>query len=315
MLKCLLLIMIGCAAFVSISGQTSEHERKIEEQNQERSRRLRESTREKQIQDLRKLNHKVNLGRPPEKKMTLTEKEKKKIKAALAPNAEDTAKYKEFLDQPKTGLFRLTPNLRCSSQFVVRADKDCENSTYAGEYYSFRDNDYSGEAFFDVTLKEGNLAVGGFLSQGILVRLGDTALDKITLSSGGVKFLSDFVPQTDNNAAKRQFAEIARGVSAGEYKYSKSEKALLNQTYALRIVAYQIENKLRINLDEYEMTADKGNFYAMGDTDRVDLTLAFRIIRRDADGSISVLWKELNKKNAPKMIFKKNEPLADISNN
>lgn len=315
MLKYLSLIVMIGISFVSAFGQTSEFEKRAEAQRDENSRKQRESIREKQIAEFRKLNHKEILNRKYTPPPSLSKEERKRIKAALAPNPQDLAKYEDFLRQPKTGLFRLMPNLNCSSKYIVSADKDCENSTYAGEYYSFRMDEYSADTFYDITLRDGNLVSGGFLSQGILVNLGDVPIKEVSLNSAGVKFLTDFVPQTDNKAARKQFAEIRKGLEFSGYKYSKSEKALLNATYALRIVAYNTENKLMLNFEEYETTPDKSKFLTSRDDERTDITLAFRIVRQDADGSLSILWKRLDKQEAPKIVFEKDEKLIDIDIN
>jgi hypothetical protein len=36
---------------------------------------------------------------------------------------------------------------------------------------------------------------------------------------------------------------------------------------------------------------------------RVDVTLAFRVIRIGEDGSVTILWKELQRKEAPKLKY------------
>jgi hypothetical protein len=53
-------------------------------------------------------------------------------------------------------------------------------------------------------------------------------------------------------------------------------------------------------------------FLAIKDDKRVDLTISFRIIRKDADGSITLIWKELATKDVPELVFADNAVLKDF---
>jgi hypothetical protein len=44
---------------------------------------------------------------------------------------------------------------------------------------------------------------------------------------------------------------------------------------------------------------------------RVDLIVGLRVIRLD-DGNATIVWKELSRKDAPKLKFAKGEPLGDF---
>ncbi len=318
MKKLLFLLAIGIVAiFAPAFGQQTDTERARQERERyEQQRRIREQEekmrregkeRQRSLEEWNR--EKIIQSRRPEYK-PLSEEDLKKIKAALAPNSEDSAQYKDFLQQAKTGLFRLMPNRDCSQKYIVSANEDCQNSTFAGEFYSFRAKNYNSD-FFDLTFKDGELISKGFLAQGILVSLGDVPLENLLPTSNGVKFLFDFEPQTENKAVKKQFAEIAFGINFDGYKYTKSEKALLNTTYALRVVAYRPDNKVRFGKNE--MNAQDLKFFQSKGDKRTDLTLAFRIVRKDADGSLSILWKELNRQEAPKITFREDEPLTDIN--
>jgi hypothetical protein len=65
-----------------------------------------------------------------------------------------------------------------------------------------------------------------------------------------------------------------------------------NTTYALRSIAYQGTIMRSIQTLTYnELDVDK----------RRDVIVVFRVVKRDADGSVTILWKELSNKNAPKL--------------
>ena len=99
----------------------------------------------------------------------LSKEEKARINKILAPDAADAAKYKDFLRQKNTGLFRLFPDLGCDSEKnLVRVDGNCADAVSGGWHYSFRQKDYYSPEFFDVKFKDGNLISRGFLSQELL---------------------------------------------------------------------------------------------------------------------------------------------------
>ena len=217
----------------------------------------------------------------------------------LRPSAEDLAKYADFLKQPRTGIFRLLNDAQCDSNvYVIRVDDGCKNAIPGSSFYSFREREYTTAYLADIRFKDGLLITDGILSQNILVRLGDTSLENLSTNSQGMKFLVDFVPETLNTAATRQYIEIVKGIRADRYEYRKVLPAAENMTYAIRIIAY------------------RGSFYRsfrgwifdlISGDDRFDLIVGIRVVRKDDDGSITLLWKELERKKSPKLKYDKNK--------
>jgi hypothetical protein len=262
----------------------------------------------------------ANISRRNNLYKPLSRKEREEILKNLEPNSEDLAKYKSFLKQPKTGIFRLMPNYNCTEKLVVNVRKECEKSFYIGEYYSFVTGDYGDNSFFDLTYENGDLISNDFWLQSIMTSLGDVPLDSLTQTSTGLKYLFDFVPQEENKAVKKQFREILKGIEADGHKYSKSTKALLNNTYALRLIGYRLEDKIGFrfrrssptSLERKILSANGKISSANSWRGGADLILAFRVIRQDADGSLTILWKEMGKRKSPKITFEKNEPLSNF---
>lgn len=223
----------------------------------------------------------------------------------LKPNSEDLIKYADFLKQPKTGIIRLISDLGCESNvYVIRVDEACSNTIPGGSYYSFREKEYTTAYLADIRFKQGLLISDGVLSQNILVKLGDISLEDISLESEGIKYLTEFIPEKINTTATKQFMEIVKGVRVRNHEYRKVIPAFEHTSYAIRIVAYR--GSIYRNF--------RGWFFDLlaGDK-RVDMILAFRVVRKDSDGSITLLWKELDRKKAPKIEYEKKKKNAPQS--
>lgn len=210
----------------------------------------------------------------------------------LLPNAADSLRYQGFLGQPKTGLIKLVDDLGCDSNaYVLRADEECLNTIPGGSFYSFRKSNYSSSALADIRLKDGLLVTDGIFSQNLMVKLGDIPLESVTLTTEGMKFLRDFVPETETKSATKQYAALTRGITENGFEYIKILPAIADTTYAMRLVAYR--GKL--------MRVSMGFIYnVLSEDDRSDLIVAFRIIRKE-NGMATLLWKELERKKAPKI--------------
>ena len=254
------------------------------------------------------------MGRQASRKRTpaviVTEEELKRYKDAIAVAEEDLNTNEIFLKKSDTGIFRILPFIDCESKNVIRVSGDCENFVPRTWSYSFRVEDQSDLYFNDISFKEGFFITTSLLTQGIITSLGDVPLGDVTLSSGGIKYLADFIPSKDKEEAKRQYHEIKKGVASGGYIYGKGAKVQENTTYAARIVAYKYKDKAIKREIETEMT---NLFRYLSDYDkRKDLMVAFRVIRKSEDGGVTVLWKKLQEKKSPSFVYKKSEELTDF---
>lgn len=234
---------------------------------------------------------------PFKPKHTKDEKEK------LAPNAEDKLKYASFLKDDKTGIFRLMNDVECAENlYVIRVDEGCSEFIQGSSFYSFRKKEYTSAHLSDIRFKDGLLITDAVFSQNILVRLGDVSLENVALNSDGMKFLTDFVPEELNTKATKQYVEIVKGIRSNKYEYRKAIPAIINNTYAMRIVAYRGNLYKRFHGWAYDLLA--------GDN-RSDLIVAFRIIRKDSDGTISIIWKELERKKSPKIKYERKKKVSE----
>lgn len=213
----------------------------------------------------------------------------------LAPNAEDLKKYADFLKQPKSGITKFVADFGCGTNpNIVVVSSDCMKYSMpgAGSSFSFRIKNYRIRRLADLTFTNNSFQTTGVMSHGILVNLGDIFLQEVSLDTKGVKFLLDFAPTIEYQKAFEMESRLIAGIENDGFIYQSSLAAEENSTYVLRSIAYRGDS----------MRAVQGVTYNELDFDkREDIFVAFRIIRKDEDGSLTIIWKELNNKKSPKI--------------
>src|SRR5947209_5647300 len=191
---------------------------------------------------------------------SLREQIKEKEAVLLAPAPEDRDAYAEFLAQPHTGLIRLLPRERWMGKLSTHGD---------GAYYSFSRLTQEYGHGSDIELEQDVLGVGfAGADFGFMANLGNVPLETVSVETEGVRFMAAFqTPSAEAEARKayRQFG--SDGQQAGQWTYKSRLPVFVNNTYALRSVNY----------------------------DTSDVLVAFRVVRKDFDGSVVLLWKMLKK--------------------
>lgn len=222
--------------------------------------------------------------KPTEKELTV-----------ISPPPEILKKYAAFLERENTGIFRLVVDEGCADNSkIVTATENCLKYTMpgAGNSYSFRTGNYRIRHLADLTYSNDSFRVTGILMHGIMVKLGDLPVESVSLRTPGVKYLVDFRPVTDFEKAKEMDQLLGKRIEQDGFVYSRIIAAADNTTYVLRAVAYQGKVYRTVRGAEYnEMDFDK----------RRDVIVVFRIVYRDTDGSLTIIWNELSNMNSPKM--------------
>lgn len=269
--------------------------------NQEYERQRREAERRQREDQYSRLNS-INAGNAVRKPIPssvlhdikeiyrdTTSKERK----SLQPDQSDLKKYKDFLQQKNTGIFRLIQHMGCGdSANVISVKEECLKYSMPGNgsFYSFRKNDYTIGRIADIAYVDNAFRVVGSMQHGIMTDLGIVDLESIRESSEGMKYLMDLKPSSDIDTAKSIARELLVGADKQGFHYRQELNAIPDMTYALRIIAYCGSFLRSFNgfvYDEFDF--DK----------RVDITLAFKVIRKHADGSVTIIWKQIKKKNSP----------------
>lgn len=196
---------------------------------------------------------------------SLQEQVKAKEKALLAPAREDAAGYEDFLNQPGTGLIRLLPREKYDGKLSIRG---------GGAYYSFAGLRHEYGRGSDIELQQNSFSVGfAGADFGYLCLLGDVPLQEVGLDHAGVQFLLNYVAPS-NEPEARAAAERARtDFQANNYVYKDRLPVRIGSTYLLRSISYRDSDTL----------------------------VAFRVLRKDSDGSVILLWKMLKKFPVPQL--------------
>ena len=211
----------------------------------------------------------------------------------LAPEHEDALKYADFLRQKNTGLMKLVIDLGCD-EYSVKSQNSriCDKFSMpgGGSAFSFRQKDYQMWKLADLLYDGNSLIAFGQISQGFLVNLGDVPLKNIRRETGGLDYFYSFAPAIDLAAAANQNKQFVDGYSLNGFNYFKLLSAVENNTFVLRSIAYQ-GNAPR---------TERGLVYNELDYDkRDDVIVAFRIVRKDFNGTLTILWKILQSKPSP----------------
>jgi hypothetical protein len=222
----------------------------------------------------------------------------------LKTDAQIQEKFKGFLALQKTGIVTLLPEKACvelDSREKIKFDKLIERCPFAfvpggAEFYSFRRHEFVNYPLADIGFKDNKVFSLGSLNQGILVDLGDAALEGISLDTKGVDFLTNYAPAATLEKAAEDAKKFEDGFKSGDFLYKNVLPFEKDRTYALRVVAYQ----------PYFLKKDSVlkeiKSYPMGEDERVDITVAFRVVEKTADGSVVLIWKELKNSLSPELL-------------
>lgn len=173
---------------------------------------------------------------------------------------EDSAAYKEFLLQPDTGITRLLPR--------EVFDKGTLTTRGGGAYYSFTRRTHEYGWGTQIGLEQDTLKVTfAGADYGMLARLGDLPLSAISLEHSAAKFLASYEAVSEEPQARAEYQRFSNGVKFEDVFFKTYQPAIVNNTYVLRGIHYSDS----------------------------DVLVAFRIVRKDLDDSIVIVWKVLQK--------------------
>jgi hypothetical protein len=197
---------------------------------------------------------------------SLREQIKAREAVLLAPSNEDRKAYAELIAQG-AGLVRLLPREKWDGKLSTRG---------GGAYYSFTRLTHEYGYGSDISLEQDMLSVGfAGADFGFMVNLGDAPVETVTAETEAVRFMASYAtPSNEPDARKAQRQFMHRPVfKDGEWTYQNRLPVSVGSTYALRSVNYEDS----------------------------DVLVVFRVVRKDADGSVTLVWKILQKYSKPSL--------------
>ncbi len=208
-------------------------------------------------------------------------------RAGILPAANYFTQYAEFLKDDETGLARIFPDVNCDKGKVVSVQEleRCANMIPIrgnASFYSFRNktNLNDNGRWADIQFSDGKFVVGSKTVFGVIAEIGDVSLANVTLKSDALAFLKEYEPKTKVSKVKEEEMAFAAGVGANGLTYALAAPLKLNSVYVLRSVAYRLKE------DDDEDLLDN----------RLDIIVAFKVVAKENDGSLILLWKELKSK-------------------
>ncbi|HSP62709.1 MAG TPA: hypothetical protein VLQ90_06985 [Pyrinomonadaceae bacterium] len=191
-------------------------------------------------------------------------------KKFLAPSDGDRTAYAEFVGPHDRGLIRLLPR--------EVYDKDTTLTVRGGgAFYSFTRLTHVYGYGSDISLEQGFLQVGfAGADYGMLINVGDVPLEEMNAEHSSVRFLAAYNAVLEEPQARLEQRRFGDGTSIDGVPYSERVRAQVKTTYVVRSINYS----------------------------ESDVLVAFRVIRKDTDGSLIIAWKML-----------KEFPIPDLARN
>jgi hypothetical protein len=213
-----------------------------------------------------------SLPAPPPRKMTAEHKQR------LYPSDAERSSLAALLREDGTGVTRLLPYTRCVvDPRILNVRGSCLDQVPpvrgGGSFYSFRAGKHHFAPYADIALRD-NLFNVGFTNHtlGMLTTVGDVPLAAVTLHNHAVRPFLKLVPAATLDETEREFRRSRAWLEVPEYSYSASVPVRENTTYVLRSIAFE-PNRSKPS----------------------DVLVAFRVTRKDADGAVTIAWKQLQK--------------------
>jgi hypothetical protein len=159
-------------------------------------------------------------------------------------------------EQEGFSVFRILPREKYDRKLSIQG---------GGSYYSFTTKSHDYQKIPEISLEQNNLKVGfGGANYGLIADLGETPLTAIGKETGEVNFLINYKPPTDEPEVR---AEQRRtwNYEVDGFLYKSHMPAVVGHSYVLRAISF----------------------------DAADVLVAFKIHRKDADGSLIIFWKAI----------------------
>lgn len=182
-------------------------------------------------------------------------------KKVLAVSDTDREEFAAFLSQPQTGIIRLLPR----ETYDGNAKRGLAING-GGAFYSFVLKTHEYGRGSDIALEQGHLKVGfAGADYGLLLNLGDISLDQVANDHVATRALLDYTPPAKEAEVRAEYRKLWQGIELTGFNFKSRVPANVSNTYLLRSISI----------------------------DDSDIVVAFRIVRKDTDSSLILVYKVL----------------------
>lgn len=162
---------------------------------------------------------------------------------------------------------RLLPREKYDTVLAIRG---------GGSFYSFVRKTHEYGYGSDINLEQGNFSVGfAGADYGFLKNLGEISLPEITRETPEVAALLKYVPPTEEPSIRAEYQKLWPSYALNGISFTRRLPAVVGHSYILRSISH----------------------------DRYDILVSFSVARKDADGSLILLWKMIE--NFPKPVMQR----------
>ena len=190
-------------------------------------------------------------------------------KKIIAISDSDREQFAAFLNQPQAGVIRLLPR-----EIYDGNSKRRLAISGGGAYYSFGRKTHEYGYGSDIELAQEHLSVGfAGADYGLLLNLGDISLDQAANDHVATRALLDYTPPVKEAEIRAENRKLWQGIELSGFTFKSRVPAIVSNTYLLRSISI----------------------------DTSDTVVVFRIVRKDTDGSLILVYKVLKTFPKPKM--------------
>lgn len=152
------------------------------------------------------------------------------------------------------GVFRLLPREKYDHKLTIQG---------GGSYYSFTTTSHDYQKIAQIGLEQNYLKVGfAGADYGFIADLGETPLAEVTVETAEVNFLLNYKPPVNEPDVRVEQRKVWNYEVNG-LTYKSHVPAVVGHSYVLRAISF----------------------------DNADILVAFKVNRKDTDGSLIIFWK------------------------
>ena len=309
------LISLSTSAYSQGTGQplSGLTDPSIQRREQDRRNETDLDRRMKMMDDLERASIRRSQGikDPAAPEPTIDKATKERVMLQRRIKASDAAPYAELLKSDTAGIVKIFPWMNCATATVIRVDEECSAYVPMSSDFSFRQRAYIDHSYEDIGFNEGVFSNRSFFTQAGFIELGDTPLDQKLVNDQRVAVLSKVADKDATiDDARVTASRLKATFQIDGVQVSWQVTPSVGNTYALRVIAYRFAGSVPPPTSGSSTTELR--FLSLNADKRDDLTVAFRVLSKDENGGLTIVWKELRRTDAPKLKLTKGQPLSDF---